>query len=84
MAETGQFTCFAPIGMIEAATDLGRLEEYRRVVDFNRTCVLDGQEISPAQIVNVAVMLATALAARRRVPLPRYATRRTSCTPWPR
>ena len=35
-AETGQATGFAPVGLIEVASDTDRLEEYRRVAVFNR------------------------------------------------
>ena len=35
-AETGQATGFKPVGMIEAAADADRLEEYRRVAAFQR------------------------------------------------
>lgn len=49
-AETGQATGFDPIGFIEVATDLDRLEEYRRVSAFNRYCGVDVQEISPAEV----------------------------------
>ena len=52
-AETGQSTGFAPIGFIEAAADPGRLEEYRRVAAFNRSCGVDVHEISPAQIAEL-------------------------------
>ena len=35
-AETGQSTGFKPVGLIEAAADTDRLEEYRRVAAFQR------------------------------------------------
>ena len=35
--ETGQATGFKPVGLIEAAADEDRLEEYRRVAAFQRT-----------------------------------------------
>src|SRR3954468_24407626 len=35
-AETGQSTGFKPVGLIEAAADADRLEEYRRVATFQR------------------------------------------------
>ena len=35
-AETGQATGFKPVGLIEAAADADRLEEYRRVAAFQR------------------------------------------------
>jgi len=34
--ETGQATGFKPVGLIEAAADEARLEEYRRVAAFQR------------------------------------------------
>ena len=49
-AETGQATGFRAIGLIEAAADADRLEEYRRVSAFTRLCGIDGHEISPAEI----------------------------------
>lgn len=49
-AETGLATGFKPVGFIEVATDIDRLEEYRRVSAFNRYCGVDVQEISPAQV----------------------------------
>ncbi len=49
-AETGQATGFRPVGLIEAAADEGRLEEYRRVARFQRNLGLDVEEISPAEI----------------------------------
>ncbi len=49
-AETGQATGLKPIGFIEAAADLDRLEEYRRVAAFNRYCGIDVHEISPSEV----------------------------------
>jgi 4-methylaminobutanoate oxidase (formaldehyde-forming) len=49
-AETGQSTGFRPVGLIEAAADLDRLEEYRRVAAFQRHLGLEVEEISPAEI----------------------------------
>lgn len=49
-AETGQSTGFRPIGFIELATNVDRLEEYRRVATFNRHCGVDVQEISPTEV----------------------------------
>ncbi len=49
-AETGQSTGFKPCGFIEVAGDRDRLEEYRRVSAFNRTCGVDVHEISPGQV----------------------------------
>ncbi len=49
-AETGLATGFKPVGFIEAASNKDRLEEYRRVAQFNRYCGIDVHEISPGQI----------------------------------
>src|SRR4051812_45089142 len=49
-AETGQATGFKPVGLIEAAADTDRLEEYRRVAAFQRHLGLEVEEISPAEI----------------------------------
>ena len=49
-AETGQATGLKPIGFIEAAGDLDRLEEYRRVAAFNRYCGIDVHELSPSEV----------------------------------
>ncbi len=49
-AETGQSTGFRPVGLIEAAADLDRLEEYRRVAAFQRNLGLEVEEISPREI----------------------------------
>jgi 4-methylaminobutanoate oxidase (formaldehyde-forming) len=49
-AETGQATGFNPVGFIEVAADVDRLEEYRRVAAFNRWCGVDVHEISPAEV----------------------------------
>jgi 4-methylaminobutanoate oxidase (formaldehyde-forming) len=49
-AETGLSTGFKPIGFIEAAGDVDRLEEYRRVAAFNRYCGVEVEEISPGEI----------------------------------
>lgn len=49
-AETGQSTGFKPVGFIEIASDVDRLEEYRRVAAFNRHCGVDVHEISAAQV----------------------------------
>ena len=48
--ETGQSTGFRPVGFIELASDLDRLEEYRRVSAFNRYCGVDVHEISPREV----------------------------------
>ncbi len=49
-AETGLSTGFSPVGFIEAASNQDRLEEYRRVAEFNRYCGIDVNEISPQEI----------------------------------
>ncbi|OVE81354.1 oxidoreductase [bacterium K02(2017)] len=49
-AETGQSTGFKPIGFIEVANDADRLEEFRRVANFNRYCGIDVHEISPSEV----------------------------------
>lgn len=51
--ETGLATGFDPVGFIEVAADIDRLEEYRRVSAFNRYCGIDVQEISPNEIKNL-------------------------------
>lgn len=51
-AETGLSTGFRPVGLIEAATDRDRLEEYRRVAAFQRHLGLEVHEISPAEIAD--------------------------------
>ena len=48
--ETGQSTGFRPVGFVELATDVDRLEEFRRVTAFNRYCGVDVQEISAAEV----------------------------------
>ncbi len=52
-AETGQSTGFKPVGLIEAAADTDRLEEYRRVAAFQRHLGLEVEEISPAEIAKL-------------------------------
>src|SRR6185436_20844119 len=49
-AETGQATGFKPVGLIEAAADEARLEEYRRVAAFQRRLGLEVAEISPGEM----------------------------------
>jgi glycine cleavage system aminomethyltransferase T/glycine/D-amino acid oxidase-like deaminating enzyme len=49
-AETGQATGFKPVGLIEAAADEARLEEYRRVAAFQRHLGLEVEEISPREM----------------------------------
>ena len=51
-AETGQATGFSPVGMIEAAADADRLEEYRRVAAFQRNLGLEVHEISPKEMAD--------------------------------
>lgn len=53
-AETGQSTGFKPCGFIEIASDQGRLEEYRRIMAFNRLHGVDVHEISAAEIEKLA------------------------------
>lgn len=48
--ETGQATGFKPVGLIEAAADVERLEEYRRVAAFQRLHGLEVEEISPREM----------------------------------
>ncbi len=49
-AETGVATGFNPVGFIEVAADVDRLEEYRRVSAFNRYCGIDVHEISAREV----------------------------------
>jgi glycine cleavage system aminomethyltransferase T/glycine/D-amino acid oxidase-like deaminating enzyme len=49
-AETGQATGFRPIGLLEVASDRGRLEEYRRVAAFNRHLGVEVHEVSPREV----------------------------------
>ncbi|MFT4009260.1 MAG: FAD-dependent oxidoreductase [Nocardioidaceae bacterium] len=49
-AETGQSTGFKRVGLIEAAADTDRLEEYRRVAAFQRHLGLEVEEISPTEM----------------------------------
>ena len=37
-------------GFIEIATDIDRLEEYRRIAAFNRKCGVNVLEISPKEV----------------------------------
>ncbi len=48
--ETGQATGFKPVGLIEAAADEARLEEYRRVAAFQRLHGLEVEEISTTEM----------------------------------
>ena len=52
-AETGLSTGFDPVGFIELAADRDRLEEYRRIADFNRYCGVDVQEISASEVAEL-------------------------------
>jgi 4-methylaminobutanoate oxidase (formaldehyde-forming) len=52
-AETGQATGFRRVGMIEAAADRDRLEEYRRVAAFQRQLGLEVHEISPSETADL-------------------------------
>ena len=58
-AETGQATGLRPVGFIEVATDVDRLEEYRRVSAFNRYCGVDVHEISPDEVQRLFPLAAT-------------------------
>ncbi len=49
-AETGLATGFKPVGLIEAAADRDRLEEYRRVAAFQRILGLEVHEIDPREM----------------------------------
>jgi len=49
-AETGQDTGLRQVGFIELASTADRLEEYRRVAEFNRYLGVDVQEISPREV----------------------------------
>lgn len=52
-AETGQSTGFKPVGLVEAAADHDRLEEYRRVATFQRRLGLEVEEVSPAEMAEL-------------------------------
>ena len=52
-AETGQSTGFRPVGLVEAAADADRLEEYRRVAAFQRRLGLEVHEVSPREIAEL-------------------------------
>ncbi|GIL36178.1 FAD-dependent oxidoreductase [Phycicoccus sp. DTK01] len=52
-AETGQSTGFTPVGLVEAAADRDRLEEYRRVATFQRRLGLEVEEVSPAEMAEL-------------------------------
>ena len=48
--ETGMSCGFMPIGFIELACDVDRLQYYRRVAAFNRYCGVNVVEISPDEV----------------------------------
>ncbi len=52
-AETGLATGFRPVGLIEAAADADRLQEYRRVAAFQRRLGLEIHEIGPAEMAQM-------------------------------
>jgi 4-methylaminobutanoate oxidase (formaldehyde-forming) len=52
-AETGLATGLKQVGLIELATEPGRLEEYRRVAAFNRLCGVDVAEITPRAVASL-------------------------------
>jgi glycine cleavage system aminomethyltransferase T/glycine/D-amino acid oxidase-like deaminating enzyme len=52
-AETGLATGLKQCGLIELATEPGRLEEYRRVSVFNRYCGVDVHEISAREVAGL-------------------------------
>ncbi len=51
--ETGQSTGFKPVGLVEAAADEDRLEEYRRVAAFQRHLGLEVEEVSPREMADL-------------------------------
>ncbi len=52
-AETGLATGLRQVGLIELAIEPGRLEEYRRVTNFNRHCGVDVHEISAREVAEL-------------------------------
>src|SRR5499425_1148849 len=52
-AETGLATGLKLMGLIELATEPGRLEEYRRVAAFNRYLGVEVHEISPREVAEM-------------------------------
>jgi glycine cleavage system aminomethyltransferase T/glycine/D-amino acid oxidase-like deaminating enzyme len=52
-AETGLATGLKQCGLIELAIEPGRLEEYRRVAQFNRLLGVDVHEISPREVAEL-------------------------------
>ena len=51
--ETGLSTGFRPVGLIEAAADSDRLQEYRRVAAFQRRLGLEINEIGPREMADL-------------------------------
>src|SRR5580658_8400615 len=52
-AETGLATGMRQVGLIELAIEPGRLEEYRRVANFNRHCGVEVHEISAREVAEM-------------------------------
>ncbi len=52
-AETGLATGMRQVGLIELAIEPGRLEEYRRVANFNRHCGVEVHEISAREVAEL-------------------------------
>ncbi len=52
-AETGLSTGFRAVGLVEAAGDTGRLEEYRRLATFQRRLGLEVEEVSPREMAEL-------------------------------
>ena len=52
-AETGLATGMRQVGLIELAIEPGRLEEYRRVANFNRHCGVEVHEISARDVAEL-------------------------------
>src|SRR5690606_24136802 len=50
--ETGLETGFRPVGLVEAAADADRLQEYRRAAVFARRLGLEWEEISPVEMAD--------------------------------
>jgi len=51
--ETGLATGMRQVGLIELAIEPGRLEEYRRVANFNRHCGVEVHEISAQEVAGL-------------------------------
>ncbi len=51
-AETGQATGFKRVGSISVATNIERLEELRRKMDYAHSCGLEAREISVDEVVS--------------------------------